>query len=73
MNKKSKVTPYRESPEFVKAMEEYEKRFNRHYPIAIGYGYPGRTDEENIAIIRECLAKNEPLEFNPPYRSGRLY
>ena len=53
--------------EFEKAMKEYEKHFNLCYPRAIGYGYPCRTDEENIALIKKCIAEDKPYDFNPPY------
>ena len=73
MSRKSKAYQYHENPEFTKAKEDYEKHFGFGYPYAIGHGYAGKTDEENIAIIRECIEKNEPLDYNPPYRSGCLY
>ncbi len=73
MSKKLKKQVPFEETEFGKAAEEYRARFNASYPYYIGHGFPARTDEENIAIIRECLAKNEPLDYDPPYRPGCDY
>lgn len=58
---------------FEKAMDEYYKRFGVFYPYAIGHGYPGKTDEENIRIIENCLKEDKPVAFQPDYRPDRLY
>ena len=53
--------------EFEKAMGDYFDAFDEFYPYAVGIGYPGQTDEENIAIIRKCIAENKPVQFAPLY------
>lgn len=62
-----------EMTEFEKAMVDYEDNFGQCYPCAIGIGFPGSTDEENIRIIRECIEKNTPVDFEPDYRPGCIY
>ena len=58
---------------FEEAMELYEQHFDQSYPYAVGIGFPGKTDEENIAIIEKCIAENKPVEFNPTYRDDCDY
>ena len=52
---------------FEKAMNEYLVHFGKPYPYAVGIGFPGITDEENIKIIRECISTNQPVQFDPLY------
>lgn len=59
--------------EFERAEKEYEEHFDRCYPFAIGIGYPCATDEENIALIKKCIAENKPYDFKPDYKPGRVY
>ena len=40
--------------DFDKAMNDYYEHFGMPYPYAIGIGFKGETDEENIKIIREA-------------------
>ena len=58
---------------FEEAMELYEQHFDQCYPYAVGIGFPGKTDEENIAIIEKCIAENKPVEFNPQYKDDCIY
>lgn len=58
---------------FEKAMDEYFDHFEQCYPYAIGYGYPGKDDDENIKIIRECIEADTPVAFTPPYDPDKLY
>ena len=58
---------------FEKAMEEYEEHFGTRYPYAIGVGFPGQTDEENIKIIRKSIASDTPVNFQPEYHSEYEY
>ena len=53
--------------DFEKAMDEYFDHFGESYPYAVGIGFPGSTDEENIEIIRRCIKENEPVKFSPLY------
>lgn len=53
--------------EFERAMEEYFHHFGVSYPFAVGWGYPGKTDEENIALIRKSMEENKPIVFEPDY------
>lgn len=53
--------------EFEKAMKDYFDHFGVAYPYAIGMGFPGSTDEENIQIIRQCISNNQPAQFDPLY------
>ena len=53
--------------EFDKAMNDYFDPFGVPYPYAIGTGFPGSTDEENIKIIRRCISENQPAQFTPLY------
>lgn len=53
--------------EFEKAMNDYYEHFHVHYPYAMGIGFKGKTEEENIAIIRDAIIKNIPVELKPEY------
>lgn len=53
--------------EFEKAMNDYYEHFHVHYPYAMGIGFKGKTEEENIAIIRDAIDKNVPVVFTPDY------
>lgn len=53
--------------DFEKAMDDYFDHFGESYPYAVGIGFPGSTDEENIEIIRRCIKQNEPVKFSPLY------
>lgn len=53
--------------DFEKAMDDYFDHFGESYPYAVGVGFPGSTDEENIEIIRRCIKENEPVKFSPLY------
>ena len=53
--------------DFEKAMDDYFDHFGQSYPYAVGIGFPGSTDEENIEIIRRCIKENEPVKFSPLY------
>ena len=53
--------------DFEKAMDDYFDHFGESYPYAVGIGFPGSTDEENIEIIRRCIKENEPVKFGPLY------
>ena len=53
--------------EFDKAMNDYFDHFGVPYLCAVGVGFPGSTDEENIEIIRRCISENKPAQFSPLY------
>ena len=53
--------------DFEKAMNDYFDHFGESYPYAVGIGFPGNTDEENIEIIRRCIRENKPVQFSPLY------
>lgn len=53
--------------DFEKAMDDYFDHFGQSYPYAVGIGFPGSSDEENIEIIRRCIKENEPVKFSPLY------
>lgn len=53
--------------DFEKAMDDYFDHFGESYPYAVGIGFPGSSDEENIEIIRRCIKENEPVKFSPLY------
>ena len=53
--------------DFEKAMDDYFDHFGESYPYAVGVGFPGSTDEENIEIIRRCIRENQPVKFTPLY------
>lgn len=59
--------------DFDKAMNDYFDHFGTPYPYAVGIGFKGETDEENIRIIREAIAANTPVVIMPDYESGRDY
>ncbi len=59
--------------DFEKAMNAYFEHFGLPYPYAIGYGYKGETDEENIAIIRDAIERNTPVVLVPDYRDDLDY
>ena len=50
--------------DFERAMDDYFDHFGESYPYAVGIGFPGSTDEENIEIIRRCIKENEPVKFS---------
>ena len=58
---------------FNEALKLYEQYFGQDYPYAVGFGYPGKTDEENIAMIMKCVAEGKPVVFEPTYRDDRDY
>ena len=58
---------------FEKAMNDYYAHFGAPYPYAVGIGFKGETDEENIRIILEAIAANTPVVITPDYESGRDY
>ena len=58
---------------FEKAMNDYYAHFGVPYPYAVGIGFKGETDEENVRIIREAIAANTPVVITPDYESGRDY
>ena len=51
--------------DFEKAMDEYFDHFGVPYPYAVGVGFPGSTDEENIEIIHRCISENKTAQFAP--------
>ena len=53
--------------DFERARNDYFEHFDECYPYAIGVGYPGSTDDENIEIIRRCIAENKLVQFAPMY------
>lgn len=53
--------------EFEMAMEAYYTCFGVEYPYAIGMGFPGKTDEENIRIIRNAIEAGVPVSHNVAY------
>lgn len=59
--------------DFEKAMNDYYDHFGIDYPYAVGFGFKGETDEENISIIREAIEKNEPVVLVPAYRENTEY
>ena len=58
---------------FEQAMKAYFAHFGAPYPYAVGIGFKGETDEENIRIILEAIAANTPVVITPDYESGRDY
>lgn len=58
---------------FEQAMNDYYDHFGVPYPYAVGIGFKGETDEENIRIIREAIAANTPVVLTPGYRSDLDY
>ena len=59
--------------DFDKAMNDYFDHFGMPYPYAVGIGFKGETDEENIRIILEAIAANTPVVITPDYESDRDY
>lgn len=59
--------------DFDKALNDYFDHFGIDYPYAVGFGFKGETDAENIAIIREAIEKNEPVVLTPDYRDDLEY
>ena len=59
--------------DFDKAMNDYFDHFGMPYPYAVGIGFKGETDEENIRIIRDAIAANTPVVITPDYESDRDY
>ena len=59
--------------DFEKAMNDYYDHFGIDYPYAVGIGFKGETDEENIRIIRDAIAANTPVVITPDYESDRDY
>lgn len=55
------------------AMNEYYAHFGAPYPYAVGFGFKGETDEENIQIIREAIADETPVVLTPDYREDQDY
>ena len=53
--------------DFEKAMDDYFDHFGESYPYAVGIGFPGSTDEENIESIRRCIKQHEPVKFSLLY------
>lgn len=43
------------------------------YPYAVGFGFKGETDEENIRIIREAIDANTPVVLTPDYGANQDY
>ena len=58
---------------FQQAMNDYHAHFGAPYPYAVGIGFKGETDEENIRIIQEAIANNTPVVITPDYESGQDY
>ena len=59
--------------DFDKAMNDYFDHFGMPYPYAVGIGFKGETDEENIRIIREAIAANTPVVLTPDYGANQDY
>ena len=59
--------------DFDRAMNDYMDHFGMPYPYAVGIGFKGETDEENIEIIREAIEKDEPVVLVPDYRDDLEY
>ena len=58
---------------FEQAMKAYFAHFGAPYPYAVGIGFKGETDEENIRIIRAAIAANTPVVFTPDYGANQDY
>ena len=58
---------------FEQAMKAYFAHFGATYPYAVGIGFKGETDEENIRIIRDAIAANTPVVITTDYESDRDY
>lgn len=59
--------------DFDKTMNDYFNHFGTPYPYAVGIGFKGETDEENIRIIREAIAANIPVVLTPNYGANQDY
>ncbi len=59
--------------DFDKAMNDYFDHFGTPYPYAVGIGFKGETDEENIRIIREAIYANTPVVLTPDYGANQDY
>ena len=59
--------------DFDKAMNDYFDHFGTPYPYAVGIGFKGETDEENIRIIREAIDANTPVVLTPDYGANQDY
>ena len=59
--------------DFDKAMNDYFDHFGMPYPYAVGIGFKGETDEENIRIILEAIAANTPVVLTPNYGANQDY
>ena len=59
--------------DFDKAMNDYFDHFGMPYPYAVGIGFKGETDEENVRIIREAIAANTPVVLTPDYGANQDY
>ncbi len=59
--------------DFEKAMNAYFDHFGVPYLYAVGIGFKGETDEENIEIIRESIEKNESVVLTPDYMDDLDY
>ena len=42
-------------------------------PYAVGIGFKGETDEENIRIIRDAIDANTPVVLTPDYGANQDY
>ena len=58
---------------FEQAMNDYYANFGTPYPYAVGIGFKGETDEENVRIIREAIAANTPVVLTPDYGANQDY
>ena len=59
--------------DFERAMNADYAHFNAPYPYAVGYGYKGASDEENIAIIRNAIETDTHVTFTPDYQDDMDY
>ena len=58
---------------FEKAMNDNYAHFGAPYPYAVGIGFKGETDEENIRIIRDAIDANTPVVLTPDYGAYQDY
>ena len=58
---------------FEQAMNDYYAHFGAPYPYAMGIGFKGEMDEENIRIIRDAIDANTPVVLTPDYGSNQDY
>ena len=59
--------------DFDKAMNDYFNHFGTPYPYAVGIGFKGETDEENIRIIRDAIDANTPVVLTLDYGANQDY